>query len=167
MLTLKCNPLQFEKMACVYEIYNAQGQVIFLWYCKADDVLKFERIKRNPAFQRNQEITVNVVSWHNNIGEAQTAFSNKMQDFQHMPELNKTISFNRYGSIVCNETGQVFRNQAEAATVMGVNQSRLCQHLKRAPGYKTLKGYTFNFTAEKPVNKQPVQAVEFTSKAPV
>ncbi len=45
--------------------------------------------------------------------------------------------------IICRETGEVFNAMEDAARVHKINVGALCQHLKNAPGYKTIKGRTY------------------------
>lgn len=55
-------------------------------------------------------------------------------------------------AIRCEETGVIFRSQAEAARATFTDPGRMSQHLKRTPGHKKIRGMTFtrvdNYTGE-------------------
>lgn len=165
MLTF--TPSQFEKLYAVYQIINSQGHIIFIWYSRASEVLTLTVLKSNPAFDPNQQYTLQIISYHYNNIEALNAASaaaRKLPD--GMPELNKTVKFNRKGPIVCNETGKIFRNQAEAVQLLGLNQGRLCQHLRGVPGYKSVKGLTFSFSGFYTGESLPVAPVIYPTPQP-
>lgn len=48
--------------------------------------------------------------------------------------------------VVCNETGETWATIREAATAHGLSYSQLHSHLKRKPGYKSVKGKTYSRT---------------------
>ena len=157
-------PSQFEKLFAVYKLINtANNHTVFIWYSKAVDILSLTSLKSNPAFDANAQYTLQIMSYHLNLIEAQNAAGALMQR-EGMPDLNKTLRWNRKGPIICNETGQKFRNQAEAVQMMGINQSRLCQHLRGVPGYKTVKGLTFSFDGFFGGQSVPVQPTVYPGK---
>lgn len=51
------------------------------------------------------------------------------------------------GLIKCVETGQIFRSQAEACRILGVHSGQMACHIARKPGFKTVKGLTFERTS--------------------
>ena len=95
-------PSQFEKLFAVYKLINtANNHTVFIWYSKAVDVLSLTNLKSNPAFDANAQYTLQIMSYHLNLIEAQNAAGALMQR-EGMPDLNKTLRWNRKGPIICN-----------------------------------------------------------------
>lgn len=141
---------------CIYTLHNAKNELCFIWAAKIATVLGLREVLTNPAFDSEEVHTLSIVQIYNSYKDAQTALLNYMQ-VNRMPAYNKTIRYNRYSRVKCNETGQVFRNQLEAAQIMGINQSQLSKHLRRAPGYKSIKNLTFSNIRADIDAPQPVQ----------
>lgn len=141
----------------IYIMQNMQQQDVFIWWCKFTDLLKFKDAIKNPAFNVNQRYTVYIVEYHSNARDAQNAFSRVIAQ-RGMPPCNLTHDFNRIGSIRCNETGHVYRNQAEIVRLHGINATALSQHLRRAKGYKSVKGMTFSRAAYLDNSRKPTDA---------
>jgi hypothetical protein len=96
----------------------------------------------NPAFNINEPVKLVVNQIYTNNRDASAASLAWLRS-NPWPELNKTMRWNRRTNVRCCETGQIFRNQRECATMLGLNQAQLSQHLRRNPGYKTIKGMTY------------------------
>lgn len=61
-------------------------------------------------------------------------------------------------AVKCHQTGAIYRNAAEAADKLGINRGQLSQHLRHAPGYKTVGGMTFERLA---ISEPQAPAVQY------
>lgn len=55
----------------------------------------------------------------------------------------------KYQQVFCNETGETFRNAAEAAKAHGIDNAALGRHLKKEKGHKSIKGRTYTYTIKR------------------
>lgn len=138
----------------IYILQNQQQQDVFIWWCKFIDLMKLKDAIKNPAFDVNQTYTLYIVEYHTSARDAQNAFSRLIAQ-RGMPACNMTHDYNRLGAIRCNETGHVYRNQAEIVRLHGIDGSALSQHLRRAKGYKSVKGLTFSREGYLDNNRKP------------
>ena len=145
---LKLIPSKFATTYCVYQLtYTSDNSAAFVWYDKAGDMLTFTQAYSNPAFNVDDEYIFTVLNWCNTKTEAQNAMYRIIQR-DGMPDLNKTLKYNRFGAVVCNQTGVIYRNASTAAQSLGLDQSRLSGHLQRRRGHKTIKGLTFSYASK-------------------
>lgn len=127
----------------VYKLHEVGTlDVIFVGYSKLTDVLKTPDIRGNPSFDFNQPVIIDVVSIHNNMGEASRE-SSKIALQHERPRLNQSAAMVRHSPIVCVETGQQWPNAAEAARQQGIGVGNLSKHLNNQAGHKTVKGLTY------------------------
>lgn len=140
---------------CIYTLHDAAGKLAFVWHCKLSNVCSLKDAMVNPAFNMNEEYTLTIAQIYKTQREASNAATAYMQLYG-MPELNKTIRFHRYSQVKCDQTGKVWRNQRACAIELGLNQAQLSQHLRRAAGYKSIKGLTYSNVVQ-PVTAKPVQ----------
>lgn len=67
------------------------------------------------------------------------------------PECNMRGYFmaRKYQQVMCNETGEIFNNAAEAARAHGIDPTALGRHLKQEKGFKSVKGRTYQYTIKR------------------
>lgn len=141
---------------CIYTLHDLNKKLIFVFTSKLSTVCSLRDVISNPAFDVNATYTFTIAQIYNTQTEAHNALYQYVQMFG-MPELNKTVRFNRFGKVRCNETGQIWRNQNDCAKTLGINQGQLSLHLRRSPGYKTIKGLTFTNVTQSAPQPQAVQ----------
>lgn len=132
---------------CVYTLHDDQGNLVFIYYGKVASAMSLRDLISNPAFDQNKQYTFTVQTIYPSQREAMSAQNAYIQTFG-TPSLNKTVLWNRKTQVRCIETGQVWRNQLECAKSLGLNQSQLSQHLRRNPGFKSIKGMHFENVAD-------------------
>lgn len=162
---IKITGYQVAYQWCVYTLTSDAGEIDFIWPSKIASALSLKDVLSNPQFDQNKPYIFNLYNIYKNKHDAQNAIGGYMQQYG-MPPLNKTVRYNRYTPVQCNETGKVWRNARECALEMGINQGQLSQHLRRNPGYRSARGLTFsNVTAPRmsiqpppPIPPAPLQA---------
>lgn len=135
----------------MYHVYNQHQILVFVWHCKFTDILHLRECVKNPAFERNENHTIKIISWHKTQREANLEFDKIVKSWGiNWPILNYTnYSNNHKNRIRCNQTGEIFYTHAEACRRHNLNASQLSQHLRRNPGFKSIKGLTFDYASYK------------------
>ena len=135
----------------MYHVYNHLNILVFVWHCKFTDILELRECIKNPAFERNENHTIKIISWHKTQRETTLAFDKIVKSWGvNWPILNYTnYSNNHKNRIRCNQTGEIFYTHAEACRKHNLNASQLSQHLRRNPGFKSIKGLTFDYASYK------------------
>lgn len=145
---------------CVYSITKAgESAPDFVWISKLSNVSTVTDALKNPDFDKRANYWLQVISYHPNKLAALNAQGAWMKE-HGTPIMNKTQHINRRNPVQCEQTGQIWQNARECATALGINQSQLSQHLRRNPGYKSVKGLTFINVSSKPQAVAP-QAVQY------
>jgi hypothetical protein len=141
---------------------NSSGMPDFAWYCKHANVIAAADAIKNPDWDHNKHYLLDVVSLHKHRLEASNALSAWIKA-HGWPPLNLTQHVNRHNPVKCEQTGQTFRNAAEACSMLGINRSQMSQHLRKTPGYKTIKGLTFTnvSSASHVTGGKPLQPVQY------
>lgn len=147
---------------CVYTLTLANNpRPEFIWYCKFASVIAAVDALKNPDFSSTATYRLDIFGHYPDKMTAYNATSKYLKE-NGMPPLNLTQWFNRRQPIQCDQTGQRFKNAAEAATLLGLNRSQLSQHLRRNAGYKTIKGMTFTNVTEQ--SERQAGAVQFPQR---
>lgn len=156
---MQVNPAIYQKFYVIYLL--KEGEVnTFLWYCKYVDLLKLKDAMKNPAFEPNRDYTLEIIAWCKNLIDARNRIGVLLAEYKPWPYLNHTQDYNRIGSIQCQQTGEIFRSQADVIRRYNINPSQLTQHLKRAVGYQSIKGMTFTRAAYLGRNREPIKLAE-------
>lgn len=151
---LQLMPNQAASGWCVYTLTNEAGDIIFIWPNKISNALSLRDAMSNPHFDKTRPVKFSIIGFYDTQRDAQNAMGAWMR-YNTMPPLNRTVRFSHYCMVQCDQTGQVYRNQTEAARMLGINQAQLSQHLRRASGYKTVKGLTFSLVTNAKTILQP------------
>ena len=140
---------------CIYTLQNKAGVLVFIWAAKLANAMSARDAMSNPALKDDEDYYFQIAGVYPDQRHAQAALGEYLRK-NPWPEFNKTVRWNRRTRVKCNETGQTWRNGAECASQLGINRAQLSQHLRRNPGYKTIRGLTFsNIPDEQAI--QPVQ----------
>ena len=130
---------------CVYTLKDSTGKIIFIWSAKLSSALSILEARSNPHLNLEVVMTFEILG----IFPTQTDARNAMVEWLRQnfyPSLNRTVRLGHYNPVRCIETLQVWPSQAECARQLGLNQGQLSQHLRRSPGFKTIRGLTFEHT---------------------
>lgn len=145
MLTLTRD--QMQTAMCVYS-HALAGQVIYIGICTVRDAYSAPDARNNTEWVKmtanHEPITVNVLFASENANDC-INYRYKLFKDQTMPICNAKGQY--FAGVKlhvrCIETGEIFESQAHCARTLGLNKSQLCNHLNRLPGFKTVKGRTF------------------------
>lgn len=136
-----------ENKAVVYS-HTLNGVVMFYGVCNFYEVLYCPDAKQNSAWVKMTRelgtfVTLEILQVCETITEALRFRSSYMRK-KGSPICNLTggkISYSK--KIRCVETGEIYENASTAARLTGIAQGNLSKHLNNHPGYKRLKGLTF------------------------
>lgn len=126
-----------------YILQNEQNIDLFIYWCKFTDVLTLSDLVKNPAFDIEQTYNLYIMGYYDTWIDASNA-QHKLIMERGQPILLMSHLHNKLGMIKCNETGQVWWRQSDCVRELGCDSSALSRHLKRQPGFATVKGLTFS-----------------------
>lgn len=130
----------------LYTLSDPSQRVLYVGTGYLADIFKFTDLKANPAFKPDLMYRLDIHAKFARPVDAMNAAQAYLRQIGGAP-LNNTAYINRRMSrVLCNETGISYTSAAEAARVMQISQPALSQHLARKPGYRQVKGYTFQYT---------------------
>lgn len=130
----------------LYILSDEKARILYVGIGYLAEVLKFTELKKNPLFDSEKVYRLEILSKYEKYADAINAQSAYLRNIGGTP-LNNTAYVNRRMSRVrCVQTGIVYRNATEAARVMQLSQPAISSHLARKPGYRAVKGYTFEYT---------------------
>ncbi len=141
-MTATVTPNVDFKTYVVYDVIDCTGVRVFAHTCRFTDALTLKDVIANPDFDKTATYTVRILSKHVNRHEASNAFG-KIMSIEGMPHCNKTMKWGRYGAVKCIQTGQVYKNAATCARMLGIPQSRLSTHLAGQAGHRSINKMTF------------------------
>lgn len=142
MITL--TPHDFTTNHCVYEVYDNQQQLVFMWSDKLANVYSLKDLVSNPEVKRDEPFTLFITKLFPSEREARNHVTSHLNNpATKWPKYNKTVRYLRYTPVQCIETGVIYKNALYCARSNNINQSQLSQHLRGVPGYKTVKGHTY------------------------
>lgn len=145
MLTLTRH--QMQTAMCVYS-HMIDGSLVWVGICPVRDAYSAPDARNNSEWIKmtvnDTPVTVTVLHASENVNDC-INFRYRMFKEQGVPVCNAKGTFysNVLINVRCIETGEIFESQADCARTLGLNKSQLCNHLNRLPGYKSVKGRTF------------------------
>lgn len=137
----------------VYAIIDSiTGEYVYINHGKLNDIVNFRNLMALPDFDKERDWVIVLYEAHDNIIDASNEVSALIKRLSggKMPRFNMSITKNKKAGIRCIETGIIYRTQVEACESLGLYQSQLSNHLARKAGFKTVNGYTFEYTSGKP-----------------
>ena len=147
MFTIKTN-IKHNHKKHAYVVKNSLTQeIIFTGVDTLKKIVTLDKINSLPEFDSAPDYEIIVLGAFDQEGHARNAIHYHYGSI--CPQLN--ISVGQAGKyihsrlIYCNETGQCFFTQQEAALYFNISQSNLSKHLKGYPGHKSIKGRTFKW----------------------
>lgn len=142
--TISTMPEFANRAWVVYEVRReGKPQVQFVGISEFLNVAKVYQLISNPHFDKRQTWIISSVSYHNSKLAAYMAQGQHIQQLGSMPPLNRMLHMSRAGLVVCNETGEVFKNGSECAKAHNIAASRLSNHLNGRAGYRHIAGRTY------------------------
>lgn len=149
-----CNAEQLDKW-CVYEVTNAPGgagRSLWVGCCKLSGVLLLEEFNRTACYREmvkgNPQTSIVLIGTFINETQARRMQfeyrkARNPQGNAQFAESMRDFKGRGLGPVKCIETGQSWRNSAEAARANGVAASTMSNHLNKRFGYSHVNGLTF------------------------
>lgn len=139
----------FGNNFCVYEVWR-DTQLLYIGTCKFTLFGQLPDAQSNSAFmemvKRDEPLNIRIVA----TGNRADCYNHRMRLARSLPELppcNKFGATGRFTGIICEQDGQTYKTQAQAAKAYGISQGNLSAHLRGRPGYNSVGGRTFRRVA--------------------
>lgn len=115
-------------------------------------IFHLSELKPLPSFDCEQMYMIDIIGVFKTKELAHNACIKGLRG--QIPRFNIELSRTAHAMFFrCNETGEVFKSQAQASKALGLNQGNLSRHLKQHPSVKTVKNYTFSYLTQEEVQK--------------
>lgn len=140
---------------------SGTSDILYVGEDRMTDIINFRSVLKHPDFNFDASYDIEFISSacekQSEAKNIASAYNNNMNGGRLTP-LNTIDHARTSNAIICHNTGQIFQTQLEAARVLDINQSQLSKHLQRAPGYRHIKGMTFEYITGvvKPPHEIPV-----------
>lgn len=99
------------------------------------------------TFKGDENIQVSVIAITMDEREARTQQRELAMTYKAHCNMRGYHLGKKYQQVMCNETGERFRNATEAACSHGIALSNLYNHLNGKTGHRTVKGRTYRYVA--------------------
>lgn len=142
---LKLTAAEYLHALCVYA-HKVNNEYVFIDVGTVRDAFDLTKMINNGRWQEvvaSNELSIEFLHF-GRAGDRTQMNAVKTQLLNiHKPPAN--LDKSRIGPMVilCNETGATWRTIAECAQSTGASMSALSNHLNQRPGFKTVKGLTF------------------------
>lgn len=133
-----------------YYIYVVKSQNNTILYINADklpNIVSFKQLIPDPRFNTSELYNVEILTSHANYFNAMDTVNKLIKDLcgDRIPTFNISQHYTRNASILCHNTGVVYRNANEACQALNIHPPRMSNHLKKKIGHKSIHGQTFSY----------------------
>lgn len=130
----------------LYMFSVLQGmEVLYTGYDTLQNVVTLEKLKVLTMIDQTADYRIVINGPYSDWVKAENAVQEQVRIDGRMPPYNRILSNLKTQRVRCIETGVIYRNASECANSTGVASGNLSKHLRRQPGYKRLKGFTFEY----------------------
>lgn len=129
---------------CIYEVYDADRQLIYIGHCELRNLFRLEDLTGHADLKPQQPIKIKLLETYSTESEALSALSEIMKRIE-LPPLNLSQSERNKRLIRCVESGEIFKTQAELCRLRNIKQSNLCRHIRREKGFDTVGGCRYEY----------------------
>jgi hypothetical protein len=129
-------------------VQDSTGKYIFIGYDKLVWCLNMKTIRAHPDYNPSEQYILKLWETVNSHSEGFVIINEYIQTLNGgvIPPFNARRKLSRYRvRVKCNETGVVYPTSTEACRALGINSSRMSNHLMRRPGFRTIYGLTFDY----------------------
>ncbi len=137
----------------LYEIWDAaSGKLLYIGCNRLSDITAAPDARTSPDWPGNSHPISIAIKYIGTRVDVLNARGDAIRQLPATPPCN--VRSRRFTSrvVICNETGETFRTQAEAARATGCSQSNIAQHLRGKPGFRSVKGRTFRYAHKESIN---------------
>lgn len=139
----------------LYDVSDSCGQIVFVGVDRFHDIFTMRHLMQAPEFDMQAQYCITLHQAYEKEYDARNArdmFINVKLGGK-TPFYNSTVNMARRGkSILCEQNGQIYHTQSEAANALGISQAQLSQHLMRRKSHYAVKGFTFRYVHPQHVN---------------
>lgn len=135
----------------VYSVHIAtDGACVYVGRGSIHDIISFRQLLAMPGFDESIEYEIRFHGTTTSVTEAWNLQTTVMREaIGYQPVFNTQEKMaNRYRRVRCKNDGSVYRSAIEVVRHYGIAQSALSQHLRRAKGFKSIKGLQFEYVLE-------------------
>lgn len=131
----------------VYTVSEPDGPILFVGLDLLSNLVRFRELMKNPEFDPFKTYEIELRESAPNPFEGRRAQYRLLNELFgcNTPPLNRSQNLSHHMSVLCEQTGIIYRSAAEACDNLNLSQSQLSQHLAGKRGYKSVKGYTFRY----------------------
>ena len=156
MYEIIVNPSKDMTRLHIYAVVDMEtNDLLFMSKDTLHDIVSLKPLLKFSSFDKSKTYRViildsagvNAFDTHNKFSKWLTkicGYPAKLPKFNNYLYTNKSRA-----KIRCIETGQIFNTGQEVAKIFGTSPSNLSNHLHGKPGFKSVKGFRFEFYNEK------------------
>lgn len=136
----------------IYAIYAVDGDMnslpIYISYCEARDLMTGMSPRKNSAWLKliserpTEKFIVSIIAKHPTVEAARNEahrLSYRLRPIINMSGVERSLK----RRVRCMNTMEEFNTASEAARWVQCSQPTMSAHLSQRPGFKTIKGFTF------------------------
>lgn len=141
----KFTPDNLRHTFAVYQVSDESGTPIYIGQETLANVYRLIPLMKNPAFDATKPYTVTILQTVQGRAHAYNAASAHIKQVfgDKTPFFILTSSYNLHGTIVCEQTGEIFYKQSDICRKYKCSPSQLSNHIRRMTGYNSVCGMTF------------------------
>jgi len=131
----------------VYIVKNDKNEILYISSDKLTSIVAMTAISPNPQFNINHYYNIEILTAHENYHDALLTSNKLTKELcgERIPPFNISQNYSKFSNVQYIQTGVVYRNANEACKSLGIQAPRMCNHLQKKPGHKTIKGLTFRY----------------------
>lgn len=136
-------PLKIKQQYAVYMMYMRPCNTLYhIGLCKFVEVFNTPDARRNKHFDANRDYKLFFDGPYDKL-VAQRRLAEVRSREKRTPVLQRQTYETMQPVILCNETGQLFRIQADAAKHYDIPQAVISNIINQRPGFRSAQGLTF------------------------
>lgn len=135
-------------MWCFYIVRRTtDAEVVFHGAARLAEVPNMTLMAMHPLCDLNATYICEIISIHEKDFQAKVARNAYMGGKFGAFDTYSTQQLHSDAGIICEQTGELFKNASEAARLLELSNSQLSNHLARKPSHRAVKGYTFRYAS--------------------
>lgn len=129
----------------IYRVYDETDELVYVYVGKLPDIIALRNIVCAKSFNPYSKYNVIIEDEeYNEKSEALNALNTVVPS--SLPKFNLEVrDYINDKFIICDQTGEKFRNQNEICQRYAIKKSNLSNHLRNRTIVKSLKGYSFHY----------------------
>lgn len=133
----------------IYGVYDKSSNLVFMNYGSLKEIVSMSPFRALDKFNEEECYTFVLIQPCESKLAAENALASWINNSElegKTPPMNiYSMNYNNRYLIQCVENGRFYQSASEVAKIFGVAQSALSNHLRGAPGYKSVRGLHFKY----------------------